>query len=195
MKLTAEQRAGYEELAGYLQSSNQAASDAIRALLADLEEAEGKRANGNMILVPADKLAAMQAELAATRKQLAEKEADLATSGNTGTDKKPVAWACWFDFEDMESAVPGIVRREPFALAQRRPLVYGDDLAAQLEQARREERAAFRAAILAESREWTGDYRGPVFRAFEAVARRLGVNLTRHQCEDVSQGRGLPDEA
>lgn len=52
-----------------------AAREAIPAMLADLEEAEGKRANGNMILVPADKLAAMQAELAATRKQLAEVQA------------------------------------------------------------------------------------------------------------------------
>lgn len=44
----------------------------IGAMLAALEEAEGKRANGNMILMPADKLAVMQAELAAVRQQLAE---------------------------------------------------------------------------------------------------------------------------
>ena len=32
-----------------------------------------------------------------------------------------------------------------------------------------------RTAMLAESAEWTGDYRGPVFRAFEDAALRMGM--------------------
>lgn len=40
-----------------------------------------------------------------------------------------------------------------------------------------------RTAMLAESAEWTGDYRGPVFRAFEDAALRMGIKLTRHECE------------
>lgn len=83
MKLTPEQRAELKALAtcaypvtGHIHPLR----EAVLALLADLEEAEGKRANGNMILVPADKLAAMQTELAATRKQLAEAQAQMSAA-------------------------------------------------------------------------------------------------------------------
>lgn len=42
----------------------------IRSLEADLAFAEGRRANGNMVLVPADKLKEMQDELARHRSHL-----------------------------------------------------------------------------------------------------------------------------
>lgn len=60
-------------------------------------------------------------------------------------DMKPVAWACWFDDQDPDTDAPHVLTHEPKAYAQRRPLVYGDDVSAQLEQARREEREAFSA--------------------------------------------------
>lgn len=99
-------------------------------------------------------------------------------------DMKPVAFAS----RNKDGSISMLTFGREEALLFHRNSDDPDGLftASQLEQARREEREAIRKAILDESREWTGDYRGPVFRAFEAVARRLGINLTRHQCEAES---------
>lgn len=64
-----------------------------------------------------------RSDLLATRHNenifMAGYEAALAQQG-----EQPVAWACWFDFEDPEKNKPTIVQYEPVAYSQRRPLTY-----------------------------------------------------------------------
>lgn len=54
--------------------------------------------------------------------------------------------------------------------------------------------AQLKQAFRDEAVEWTGDYRGPVFRALESVAQRMGIPLTRHEFEDALNAYKEPQQ-
>lgn len=93
MKTTPEHIKEYVDLADYLQSENPAASEAIRALLDDLEESEAA-------------IASKDRALTATRKQLAEAQARLqsiAEYWNRDENEEAMSDALWHIIEVAES--------------------------------------------------------------------------------------------
>jgi hypothetical protein len=48
-------------------------------------------------------------------------------------------------------------------------------------------RRLFRAALLEEAAQWTGDYRAPVHRGLCAAAKRAGVLLTMDDCYQATK--------
>lgn len=90
----------YAELADYLQSENPAASDAIRDLLDALEEVETE-IETERCLSFRNQVAQLEDELAATRKQLAEAQADN-TAMHSAAHRLALEAECFYmDCKDM----------------------------------------------------------------------------------------------